>query len=88
MHKKDTRKGKIGQKRRRLKIQDMSNFRILGLIICLCIILSVVFSIRHAEGLELKRATGGVSFLYDEPPQFEKYHDQREQVILHLHTQS
>lgn len=33
--------------------------------------------IRHAQGLELKKAQGGVSFLYDEPPNFEKYHDDR-----------
>jgi len=29
-------------------------------------------------GLELKRAEGGVSFIYDDPPTFEKWNDERE----------
>merc|ERR1711935_449553 len=31
--------------------------------------------IRHAKGLELDRAKGGVSFLYDEPPTFERWQE-------------
>ena len=35
---------------------------------------------RHAQGVEKLRAEGGVSFIYDEPHKFERYHDQRERV--------
>merc|ERR1711990_870788 len=40
--------------------------------------------IRHAQGLELKKAQGGVSFLYDEPPNFEKYHDDRQRRLKEI----
>ena len=40
------------------------------------------YRIRHAQGVEKMRAEGGVSFIYDEPHKFERYHDQRERVIL------
>ena len=40
-----------------------------------------LFRLRHAQGVEKLRAEGGVSFIYDEPHKFERYHDQRERVI-------
>ena len=40
--------------------------------------------IRHAQGLELDRAKGGVSFIYDEPPSFERWQEKREKKIKEI----
>ena len=40
------------------------------------------YRLKHAQGVEKLRAEGGVSFIYDEPHKFERYHDQRERVML------
>ena len=42
--------------------------------------LNEIYRLRHAQGVEKLRAEGGVSFIYDEPHKFERYHDQRERV--------
>ena len=42
----------------------------------------LLFRKRHAKGLELDRAKGGVSFLYDEPPTFERYSEMRDKVHI------
>lgn len=40
--------------------------------------------LRHAQGVEKMRAEGGVSFIYDEPHKFERYHDQRERRLKEI----
>ena len=35
-------------------------------------------------GLELDRAKGGVSFIYDEPPSFERWQEKREKKIKEI----
>jgi len=40
--------------------------------------------IRHAQGLELDRAKGGVSFIYDEPPTFERWQEKREKKLREI----
>ena len=44
--------------------------------------LKLNYRLKHAQGVEKLRAEGGVSFIYDEPHKFERYHDQRERVML------
>ena len=36
------------------------------------------------QGLELDRAKGGVSFIYDEPPSFERWQEKREKKIKEI----
>jgi hypothetical protein len=40
------------------------------------------FRKKTSVGLEKQRSDGGVSFLYDAPPQYEKWNEDRQKVLL------